>query len=53
MGKKDQLITKELSDKFEKIISDYGLDYSLIRYDGDHRIFPDVLKSISDNFKNE
>jgi predicted esterase len=53
MGKKDQLITKELSDKFEKIISDYGLDYSLISYDGDHRIFPDVLKSISDNFKND
>jgi predicted esterase len=53
MGKKDQLITKELSDKFEKIISDYGLNYSLVRYEGDHRIFPDVLKSIADNFKND
>ena len=50
MGEKDQLITKELSLKFQKVISDYKLDYKLVKYDGDHRIFPDVLKGISDKF---
>ena len=50
MGEKDQLITEELSLGFQKIISDFKLNYSLVKYDGDHRIFPDVLKNISDNF---
>ena len=50
MGEKDQLITKELSLKFQKVISDYKLDYKLVKYDGDNRIFPDELKNISDNF---
>ena len=50
MGEKDQLITEELSLGFQKIISDFKLNYSLVKYDGDHRIFPDVLKNISDKF---
>jgi len=50
MGEKDQLITEELSLKFQKVISDFKLNYSLVKYDGDHRIFPDILKKISDKF---
>ena len=50
MGEKDQLITEELSLGFQKIISDFKLNYSLVKYDGDHRIFPDILKNISDKF---
>ena len=42
--------TEELSLGFQKIISDFKLNYSLVKYDGDHRIFPDELKNISDNF---
>ena len=51
MGKKDKLITKELSLKFENALSTYKLEYGLVSYDGDHRIFPDVLKNISDKFE--
>ena len=51
MGKKDKLITKELSLKFEEALSTYKLKYGLVSYDGDHRIFPDVLKNISDKFE--
>jgi len=51
MGKKDKLITKELSLKFEEALSAYKLKYNLVSYDGDHRIFPDVLKNISDKIE--
>ena len=37
-------------EDFQKVISEYKLDYKLVKFDGDHRIFPDVLKNISDNF---
>lgn len=50
MGKKDPLITRELSLQFQKVISDYKLNFKLIEYNGDHRIFPKVLKEISENF---
>jgi len=50
MGKKDSLITRELSLQFQKVISDYKLNFKLIEYNGDHRIFPKVLKEISENF---
>ncbi len=48
MGKKDSLITSELSLKFQNDISEYKLNFNLVEYDGDHRIFPKVLKEVSE-----
>ena len=49
-GTKDPLITTDLSLKFQKRISEYKLNFDLVEYDGDHRIFPEVLKDVSEKF---
>ena len=49
-GTKDPLITTDLSLKFQKRISEYKLNFNLVEYDGDHRIFPKVLKEVSEKF---
>ena len=49
-GTKDPLITTDLSLKFQKRISEYKLNFDLVEYDGDHRIFPKVLKEVSGKF---
>jgi predicted esterase len=49
-GTKDPLITTDLSLKFQKRISEYRLNFDLVEYDGDHRIFPKVLKEVSEKF---
>lgn len=43
IGKKDTLIPLEYREKFRDLINDYELNYSLVEYDGDHRIIEDVL----------
>lgn len=50
MGKKDELINEEMKAKFLKLVTDYKLDYKLTLYDGDHRIYPDVLMELIKNF---
>jgi predicted esterase len=50
-GTKDPLITTDLSLKFQKRISEYKLNFDLVEYDGDHRIFPKVLREVSEKFK--
>ena len=50
MGKKDELINKEIKAKFLKLVTDYKLDYKLTLYDGDHRIYPDVLMELIKSF---
>ena len=45
MGKKDELINEEMKAKFLKLVTDYKLDYNSL-YDGDHRIYPDVLMEL-------
>jgi len=50
MGEKDELINKEMKAKFLKLVTDYKLDYKLTLYDGDHRIYPDVLMELIKNF---
>ena len=50
MGKKDELINEEMKAKFLKLVTDYKLDYKLTLYDGDHRIFPDVLMELIKSF---
>jgi predicted esterase len=49
-GTKDPLITTDLSLKFQKRISEYKLNFDLVEYDGDHRIFPKILKEVSEKF---
>ena len=43
MGKQDHLINDKMKAKFLSLILDYKLDYKLTEYEGDHRIFPDVM----------
>jgi predicted esterase len=43
MGKKDQLISSEVKTKFLDLVKEYSLKYELTLYDGDHRIYPDVM----------
>ncbi len=50
MGKKDELINEEMKAKFLKLVTDYKLDYKLTLYDGDHRIYPDVLMELIKSF---
>ena len=50
MGKKDELINEEMKAKFLKLVTDYKLDYKLTLYDGDHRIYPDVLMDLIKSF---
>tara|TARA_B100000768_G_C11283197_1_gene379999 strand:+ start:1907 stop:2560 length:654 start_codon:yes stop_codon:yes gene_type:complete len=47
MGEKDHLITQEMKAKFLDIISQYKMDYKLTLYDGDHRIYPDVMLKLA------
>ena len=46
-GKQDHLINDAMKAKFLSIISDYQLKYKLIQYEGDHRIFPDVMLKLA------
>ena len=50
MGKKDELINQEMKAKFLKLVTEYKLDYKLTLYDGDHRIYPDVLMELIKSF---
>lgn len=50
MGKKDELINEKMKAKFLKLVTDYQLDYKLKLYDGDHRIYADVLKELVKSF---
>ena len=50
MGKKDELINEEMKAKFLKLVTDFKLDYKLTLYDGDHRIYPDVLMELIKSF---
>ena len=50
MGKKDELINEEMKAKFLKLVTEYKLDYKLTLYDGDHRIYPDVLMELIKSF---
>lgn len=43
IGKKDTLIPLEYREKFRDLINDYELNYSLVEYDGDHRIIENEL----------
>ena len=50
MGKRDELINEKMKAKFLKLVTDYQLDYKLKLYDGDHRIYADVLKELVKSF---
>ena len=50
MGKQDKLINDKMKAKFLKLVTDYKLDYKLTLYDGDHRIYTDVLKELVKSF---
>ena len=47
MGKQDHLINDKMKAKFLKLILDYKLDYKLTEYQGDHRIFPDIMLKLA------
>tara|TARA_B100000989_G_scaffold96405_1_gene70183 strand:+ start:30 stop:683 length:654 start_codon:yes stop_codon:yes gene_type:complete len=50
MGKQDKLINDKMKAKFLKLVTDYKLNYKLTLYDGDHRIYTDVLKELVKGF---
>lgn len=50
MGKKDHLIPEEMKAMFVNLVSQYELDYKLTEYDGDHRIYPEVLVRLAETF---
>ena len=50
MGKKDHLISEEIRAMFIKLVSQYELNYKLTQYDGDHRIYPEVLVKLAQTF---
>jgi len=50
MGEKDTLINEKMRAKFIGLVSDYGLKYTLTKYDGDHRVYPDVLTKLAETF---
>ena len=50
MGEKDTLINKKMRAKFIALVCDYGLKYKLTKYDGDHRVYPDVLVELANTF---
>jgi len=35
---------------FIKLVSQYELNYQLTQYDGDHRIYPEVLVKLAQTF---
>lgn len=43
IGKKDHIIPIEYRIKFKKTVDNYGLNYNLIEYDGDHRVLENIL----------
>jgi len=47
MGTQDFLIPEEMKAQFEDLIKKYGIKYSLTKYDGGHKIYPDVLLKLS------
>ena len=47
MGKQDYLINDEMKAKFLSLMSNYKLNYKLTQYDGDHRIFPEVMLKLA------
>ena len=47
MGKQDHLINDAMKEKFLSVVYDYKLDYKLTQYEGDHRIFPDVMLKLA------
>jgi len=49
IGKEDTLIPLEYREKFRDLINDYELNYSLVEYDGDHRIIENVLIDYANN----
>ena len=47
MGKKDRLINDKMKSKFLSLMLEYKLEYKLTEYEGDHRIFPDVMLKLA------
>ena len=47
MGKQDRLINDKMKSKFLSLMLEYKLEYKLTEYEGDHRIFPDVMLKLA------
>ena len=47
MGNQDYLIPEEMKIKFLKEIKNYGIDFSSTKYEGGHKIYPEVLLKFS------
>jgi dienelactone hydrolase len=47
MGNQDYLIPEEMKVKFLKEIQNYGIDFSSTKYEGGHKIYPEVLLKFS------
>ena len=47
MGQQDPLINDKMKAKFLNLVKEYKLDYKLTMYDGDHRIYPDVMLKLA------
>ena len=47
MGTQDFLIPEEMKARFVDLIKKYGINYSVTKYDGGHKIYPDVLLKLS------
>ena len=46
-GDEDQFISAERLTKHQQVLDDYGLSYEIISFQGDHRIYPEVLKELN------
>jgi len=49
MGKQDRLINDKMKSKFLSLMLEYKLEYKLTEYEGDHRIFPDVMLKLAES----
>jgi predicted esterase len=47
MGNQDYLIPEEMKVKFLEEIQNYGIDFSSTKYEGGHKIYPEVLLKFS------
>ena len=47
MGNQEYLIPEEMKIKFLKEIKNYGIDFSSTKYEGGHKIYPEVLLKFS------
>ena len=47
MGQQDPLSNDKMKAKFLNLVKEYKLDYKLTMYDGDHRIYPDVMLKLA------